>query len=67
MSGFYLKIRENLKSDEENAENLKKELGRNSEKLWKMSASEKLPTFSSMSQNLQKIFEEISEKVWENF
>ena len=33
MSGFYLKIRENLKSDEENAENLKKELGRNSEKL----------------------------------
>ena len=33
MSGSYLKIRENLKSDEENAENLKKELGINSEKL----------------------------------
>ena len=33
MSGFYLKIRENLKSDEENAENLKKELGSNSDKL----------------------------------
>ena len=33
MSGFYLKIRENLKNDEENAENLKKELGSNSEKL----------------------------------
>ena len=29
----YLKIRENLKSDEENAENLKKELGNISEKL----------------------------------
>ena len=33
MSGCYLKIRKNLKSDEENAENLKKELGSNSEKL----------------------------------
>ena len=33
MSGCYLKIRENLKSDEENAENLKKELGSNFEKL----------------------------------
>ena len=33
MSGCYLKIRENLKSDEENDENLKKELGSNSEKL----------------------------------
>ena len=29
----YLKTRENLKNDEENAENLKKELGSNSEKL----------------------------------
>ena len=33
MSGFYLKIRENLKSDEKNPENLKKELESNSEKL----------------------------------
>ena len=33
MLGFYLKIRENLKSDEENAENLTKELASNSEKL----------------------------------
>ena len=51
----YLKIRENLKSDKEIAENLEKELGSNSKKLQKMSASEKYPTFSSMSQNLQKI------------
>ena len=29
----YLKIRENLKSDEKNAEDLKKELASNSEKL----------------------------------
>ena len=33
MLGYYSKIRENLKSDEENAENLKKELESNSEKL----------------------------------
>ena len=33
MSGCYLKIRENLKIYEENPENLKKELGSNSEKL----------------------------------
>ena len=33
MSGFYLNIGENLKIDEENAENLKKELESNSEKL----------------------------------
>ena len=30
MSGCYLKIRENMKSGEENAENLEKELGSNS-------------------------------------
>ena len=66
MSEFYLKIRENLKSDEENAENLKKRIGEQFRKTVENECFGKISHFlmnvSKPTENLRNS-EEIFEKV----
>ena len=65
----YLKIRENLKSDKENAENLKKELKSNFEKL-ENECFRKIPHFlinvSKPTENLRKSLKKFWRHLWES-